>query len=155
VSLPSTASSSTVLPIATFHAGTYEVFLEPADNPQELPLARKWLAVLCISTASICVTCASSMVRLWHSYVKKRTIVLTRGHVSLHFRRRLLREASAGNSMLAKKSPSSVSVFSFWAWALGRSSRAQCQRSTGAVLSTTYRLAFSSCLCSLWRSRRT
>ena len=41
----------------------YEVLLEPTDNPQELPLVRRWLAVICISTASICVTCASSMVR--------------------------------------------------------------------------------------------
>jgi hypothetical protein len=76
VSLPGTASSLTVLPTATFHAGTYKTSLEPADDPQELPLARKWLAVLCISTASICVTCASSMVRLWHSIV---SIVLMRG----------------------------------------------------------------------------
>ncbi|KAH9053374.1 MFS general substrate transporter [Lactarius vividus] len=58
---PSTPSSWTVSPTATVHAGTYEVFLEPEDNPQELPLVRRWLAVLCISTASICVTCASSM----------------------------------------------------------------------------------------------
>ncbi len=42
---------------------SYEVFLEPAENPQELSLVRRWLAVICISTASICVTCASSMVR--------------------------------------------------------------------------------------------
>lgn len=40
---------------------SYEVFLEPAENPQELTLVRRWLAVICISTASICVTCASSM----------------------------------------------------------------------------------------------
>ena len=66
-----TESSLTVLPAATLHAGTYEVSLEPADNPQELPLARRWLAVFCLSTASICVTCASSMVRLWYHYVKK------------------------------------------------------------------------------------
>ncbi|KAH9020531.1 MFS general substrate transporter [Lactarius deliciosus] len=58
---PSTPSSWTVSPTATVHAGSYEVSLEPKDNPQELPLARRWLAVLCISTASICVTCASSM----------------------------------------------------------------------------------------------
>jgi hypothetical protein len=42
---------------------SHEVFLEPAENPQELTLVRRWLAVICISTASICVTCASSMVR--------------------------------------------------------------------------------------------
>ncbi|KAF8467594.1 MFS general substrate transporter [Russula ochroleuca] len=39
----------------------YEVTLEPAENPQELSLVRRWLPVICISTASICVTCASSM----------------------------------------------------------------------------------------------
>ncbi|KAI0277126.1 MFS general substrate transporter [Russula aff. rugulosa BPL654] len=40
---------------------SYEVFLDPGENPQELTLVRRWLAVICISTASICVTCASSM----------------------------------------------------------------------------------------------
>ncbi len=64
------SSSSTVVPTA-FHADPYEVVLEPAENPQELPLARRWLAVLCISTASICVTCASSMVRPWHNYGRR------------------------------------------------------------------------------------
>ncbi|KAI9451097.1 MFS general substrate transporter [Russula earlei] len=44
-------------------AEPYEVSLEPKENPQELPLVRRWLAVMCISSASICVTCASSMVR--------------------------------------------------------------------------------------------
>jgi hypothetical protein len=44
---------------------SYEVFLEPAENPQELTLVRRWLAVICISTTSICVTCASSMVRVF------------------------------------------------------------------------------------------
>ena len=68
----SAESSLTVLPAATLHAGTYEVSLEPADNPQELPLARRWLAVFCLSTASICVTCASYMVRIWYHYVKEK-----------------------------------------------------------------------------------
>ena len=74
VSLPSTILSLTIPPTgtATIHVGTYEVSLEPEDNPQELPLARRWLAVLCISAASICVTCASSMVRLCHHYVRRK-----------------------------------------------------------------------------------
>ncbi|KAA1469729.1 MFS general substrate transporter [Dentipellis sp. KUC8613] len=38
----------------------FEVVLEPEDDPQELPLYRRWLAVLTIASASICVTCASS-----------------------------------------------------------------------------------------------
>jgi len=42
-------------------ANPYEVSLQPEENPQELPLVRRWLAVICISSASICVTCASSM----------------------------------------------------------------------------------------------
>ncbi|KAI0283760.1 major facilitator superfamily domain-containing protein [Russula brevipes] len=46
---------------ASSGASSYEVLLDPAENPQELPLVRRWLAVICISSASICVTCASSM----------------------------------------------------------------------------------------------
>ncbi|KAH9979929.1 major facilitator superfamily domain-containing protein [Lactifluus volemus] len=42
-------------------ANPYEVCLEPTENPQELSLVRRWLSVICISSASICVTCASSM----------------------------------------------------------------------------------------------
>ncbi|THH05837.1 hypothetical protein EW146_g9793 [Bondarzewia mesenterica] len=38
----------------------YEVTLEPEDDPQQLPLFRRWLAVITISSASVCVTCASS-----------------------------------------------------------------------------------------------
>lgn len=57
--------------------------------------------------------------------------------------------------MSAKKSRSSVSVFSCWAWDLDRLSRAQCQKYTGAALSTVYLSASSSCFCSLWRLRRT
>jgi len=33
------------------------------ENPQELSLVCRWLAVLCIPSTSICVTCASSMAR--------------------------------------------------------------------------------------------
>ncbi|KAI0269965.1 MFS general substrate transporter [Gloeopeniophorella convolvens] len=52
----------TVSPASTdASASTYEVILESTENPQELSLMRRWLAVLCISSASICVTCASSM----------------------------------------------------------------------------------------------
>ncbi len=71
----STASSSTVSRTASFHASNYEVVLERADDPQQLPLARRWLAVLCISTAAICITCASSMVVDRSS---ERSIVLIR-----------------------------------------------------------------------------
>ncbi|KAG2151542.1 major facilitator superfamily domain-containing protein [Suillus clintonianus] len=39
----------------------YLVGLEPEDNPQNMPLFRRWLAVLIISSASLCVTCASSI----------------------------------------------------------------------------------------------
>jgi hypothetical protein len=83
-----------------------------------------------------------------------QSIALTRRRIPPLFRQHLLREESAGNFTSAKKSRSSVSVSSFWALALGRSSRAQCQKSTGVELSTGYLLGFSSCLCSLWRLRR-
>ena len=41
--------------------GRYEVQLEPEDDPQQLPLYRRWLAVATISSAALCVTCASSV----------------------------------------------------------------------------------------------
>ncbi|KAG2055312.1 MFS general substrate transporter [Suillus hirtellus] len=37
------------------------VVLEPQDNPQNMSLFRRWLAVLIISSASLCVTCDSSI----------------------------------------------------------------------------------------------
>lgn len=42
----------------------YEVELEPEDDPQRLPLFRRWLAVATISSAAHFVTFASSVVRL-------------------------------------------------------------------------------------------
>ena len=48
-----------------------------------------------------------------------------------------------------------VSGVSLFVLGLDRLSRALCQKSTGAVLSTTYLSAFSPCLFSLWRLRRT
>lgn len=39
----------------------YEVQLGPEDDPQELPLLRRWLAVATISGAALCVACASSV----------------------------------------------------------------------------------------------
>ncbi|KAH9985041.1 MFS general substrate transporter [Russula compacta] len=36
---------------------TYEVQLEPEDDPQQLSLSRRWLAVLVISGAALCVAC--------------------------------------------------------------------------------------------------
>jgi hypothetical protein len=38
------------------------VVLQPEDNPQNMSLFRRWLAVLVISSAALCVTCASSIV---------------------------------------------------------------------------------------------
>ncbi|KAG1728568.1 major facilitator superfamily domain-containing protein [Suillus lakei] len=39
------------------------VVLEPEDNPQNMSSFRRWLAVLIISSASLCVTCASSIAK--------------------------------------------------------------------------------------------
>jgi len=38
------------------------VILDLEDNPQNLTLFRRWVAVLTISSAALCVTCASSIV---------------------------------------------------------------------------------------------
>lgn len=42
----------------------YLVTLEAEDNPQCMSTLRRWVAVLVISSASLCVTCASSVVRV-------------------------------------------------------------------------------------------
>lgn len=76
--LPPPPSSAT-----PYAASVYEVSLDAEENPQELSLLRRWLAVLCISSASICVTCASSMVR--HDYFSSMHdgILLNEGAVSI------------------------------------------------------------------------
>jgi hypothetical protein len=38
-----------------------EVQLEPEDDPQQLSVCRRWLAVAIISSAGLCVACASSI----------------------------------------------------------------------------------------------
>ncbi|TDL14038.1 MFS transporter [Rickenella mellea] len=38
-----------------------EVTLGPSEDPKQMPSSRKWLAVLVISSAATCVTCASSI----------------------------------------------------------------------------------------------
>ncbi|KAF8659474.1 hypothetical protein AX16_001841 [Volvariella volvacea WC 439] len=49
------------LDAAALHHDPYRVCLDPNENPQNLPPWRKWIAVLVISSASLCVTCASSV----------------------------------------------------------------------------------------------
>lgn len=40
----------------------FQVFLEDEELPQHLSMPRKWMAVVVIGSAALCVTCASSMV---------------------------------------------------------------------------------------------
>ncbi|KAF8550116.1 MFS general substrate transporter [Imleria badia] len=40
---------------------SYLVTLDPEDDPRCMPTLRRWVAVLVISSASLCVTCASSV----------------------------------------------------------------------------------------------
>ncbi|KAG5730017.1 hypothetical protein E4T56_gene20192 [Termitomyces sp. T112] len=42
-------------------ADSFRVYLDLHENPQELPVIRKWAAVLAISCASLCVASSSSM----------------------------------------------------------------------------------------------
>ncbi|KAI0269964.1 MFS general substrate transporter [Gloeopeniophorella convolvens] len=50
----------------------YEVGLEPEDDPQELALFRRWLAVITISSSSLCATCASSAASFTTTAVSER-----------------------------------------------------------------------------------
>lgn len=45
-------------------SSAFEVSLELSDDPQQRSLLRKWLTVLVISSAALCVACASSVVRI-------------------------------------------------------------------------------------------
>lgn len=38
--------------------------LDPEDDPKNLPLLRKWVAVIVISTAAFCTACTSSIVSI-------------------------------------------------------------------------------------------
>ncbi|KIK64384.1 hypothetical protein GYMLUDRAFT_161095 [Collybiopsis luxurians FD-317 M1] len=49
----------------------YEVHLLPEEHPQELPLWRKWLAVVIVSCCSFCVTGSSSMAAFTETPVAK------------------------------------------------------------------------------------
>jgi hypothetical protein len=46
----------------------YEVQLESEDDPQQLSLCRRWLAVATISSAALCVTCGSSVASICNKY---------------------------------------------------------------------------------------
>ncbi|KAF9236541.1 major facilitator superfamily domain-containing protein [Melanogaster broomeanus] len=47
------------------------VTLEPEDNPQNMSALRRWIAVLVISSASLCVTCASSVAAFTEAGIEK------------------------------------------------------------------------------------
>jgi hypothetical protein len=88
----------TVLPNDSFRPSSYEVVIEPADDPQQLPLVRRWIAVLCLSTAAAGITCAASMVRFAWSGTYRRAD--TEAHI---FRQRLRRKLWENNFTLARK----------------------------------------------------
>lgn len=48
---------------------SFEVSLDPQDDPKSLPLWRKWVAALIINAGVICVTGASSMVRMAYRFM--------------------------------------------------------------------------------------
>ncbi len=54
----------------------YEVRLEPEDDPHQLSLCRRWLAVATISGASLCVACASSLASIHSSATRMQTSYL-------------------------------------------------------------------------------
>jgi hypothetical protein len=64
----------------------YEVQLERDDDPQELPLFRRWLAVATISGAALCVASASSIASVLNTQRTYHSLEL-----SLHHHRLLSR----------------------------------------------------------------
>lgn len=58
-------------PDVTADRDHFEVTLEPENDPQNLPLFKRWTAVLVISSASLCVTCASSIASFTETGISK------------------------------------------------------------------------------------
>jgi len=58
-------------PDVTADRDHFEVTLEPEDDPQNLPWFKRWTAVLVISSASLCVTCASSIASFTETGISK------------------------------------------------------------------------------------
>lgn len=56
------AGSLTVTPASETVVDEFLVTLDPHEDPQRLSLLKKWSAILVISSASMCVTCFSSIV---------------------------------------------------------------------------------------------
>jgi hypothetical protein len=48
--------------------------LDEVDDPKAMSTARKWIALLAIGSASLCATCASSIVRYIFSTLNKKYI---------------------------------------------------------------------------------
>ncbi|KAG2353275.1 MFS general substrate transporter [Suillus spraguei] len=56
-----TETDISALQLENAESDPHLVVLEPKDNPQNMSLFRRWLTVLIISSASLCVACASSI----------------------------------------------------------------------------------------------
>lgn len=56
-----TETDVSALQLENAESDSHLVVLEPEDNPQNMSLFRRWLTVLIISSASLCVACASSI----------------------------------------------------------------------------------------------
>lgn len=53
--------------LADVKADPFLVTLDASDDPQQAPVLKRWITVLVISSASLCVTCSSSIVSLSHT----------------------------------------------------------------------------------------
>jgi hypothetical protein len=59
----------------------FHVLLEPSEDPQNLSPLRKWIVVIVISSASLCVTCASSVVgAIFRAWFKIFNCTVSAGH---------------------------------------------------------------------------
>lgn len=51
---------------------SYLVALSPEEDPEYLAVSKKWLIVVCVSTASLCATCASSVAAFTETAVSQK-----------------------------------------------------------------------------------
>lgn len=112
--------------------------LDESDDPTRFSTARKWLIVLVISSAALCTTCTSSIVR------RPRMHASCISPAERARRRQKRKRAKKTRSMFPKRSPSLASRSTSRAWASVLSSSARSLNSTVAHPSTGFPTPFSS-----------
>lgn len=113
---------------------TFKVTLADSDDPQRLSTMSKWVIVGIISSGTLCVTCASSMVRVSLVDIHCTNVLARRRLLKLPHRKSFMSEAKLAFLPSACSSPVLVRV---------RYSLAPCPSCMAGISSIEYRSACS------------